>query len=196
MTDTRPLTPDSHPAVLAAITASCTALGFEMSCDLTTGQLLRSLAAARPGGRILELGTGAGVGAAWLLSGMTPDATLLTVEQDPALVAVATSHLGADPRIELVQDDGAALLDRLAGRRFDLIFADTWPGKFTHLEQALALLAPGATYLVDDLLPQPAWPADHAPKAAALTTHLLAHPDLHATYLDCSTGLLLATRRA
>ncbi|GAA2118271.1 hypothetical protein GCM10009759_65410 [Kitasatospora saccharophila] len=188
------LTTESHPAVLAAITEGCAALGFAMSCDLTTGQLLRTLAAARPGGRILELGTGAGTGTSWLLSGMDAGATLVSVELDEAVAAVAAEHLGADPRLELVTGDGAALIDSLAPGSFDLVFADTWPGKFHHLDQALALLAPGGLYLIDDLLPQPTWPEDHASSVTALVERLTTDPLLHATYLDCSTGLLLATR--
>lgn len=45
-------------------------LGFEMSCDPPAGALLRVLAAAvPPSGRILELGTGAGVGLSWIVDG-------------------------------------------------------------------------------------------------------------------------------
>ncbi|MFF2814037.1 O-methyltransferase [Kitasatospora cineracea] len=189
------LTTDSHPAVLAAIERGCAALGFAMSCDATTGQLLRTLAAARPGGRVLELGTGAGAGASWLLSGMDAAAMLVSVEQDAAVAAVAAEHLGADPRLRLVVGDGAELIDALAPGSFDLVFADTWPGKFHHLDQALELLAPGGLYLVDDLLPQPTWPDGHAPAVAALVERLTTDPRLHATRLDCSSGLLLATRR-
>ncbi|MFJ5229452.1 O-methyltransferase [Kitasatospora sp. NPDC088391] len=189
------LTADTHPAVLAAIEAECAALGFAMSCDAATGRLLRVLATARPGGRLLELGTGAGASTGWLLSGMDPAATLLSVELDPAPAAVAARVLGADPRLELVVGDGAELIDRLAGQRFDLVFADTWPGKFHHLDQALDLLAPGGLYLVDDLFPQPTWPADHAGAVAELRERLHADPRLHTVELDCSTGLLLATRR-
>ncbi|MFB7944366.1 O-methyltransferase [Kitasatospora phosalacinea] len=185
----------SHPAVLAAIAERCTALGFAMSCDPATGQLLRTLAAARPGGRLLELGTGAGAGTSWLLSGMDAGATLLSVELDAAVAAVAAEHLGADPRLELVVGDGAELIDAQAPGSFDLVFADTWPGKFHHLDQALDLLAPGGLYLVDDLLPQPTWPQEHAAAVTALVERLTADPRLHAASLDCSTGLLLATRR-
>ncbi|RKE22276.1 O-methyltransferase [Streptomyces sp. TLI_171] len=189
------LTVDNHPAVLAAIAEECAALGFAMSCDRATGELLRALAAARPGGRVLELGTGAGASASWLLSGMDADATLLSVEQDAAVAAVAAKHLGGDPRVELVVGDGAELIDRLAGQAFDLVFADTWPGKFHHLDQALDLLAPGGTYLVDDLFPQPTWPADHGRSVVELRERLRADPRLHVAELDCSTGLLLAVRR-
>ncbi|WP_119316763.1 NUDIX domain-containing protein, partial [Calidithermus terrae] len=43
--------------------------GFDRSCSLEVGRLLRQLA-ARPELRIAELGTGVGVGAAWMASGM------------------------------------------------------------------------------------------------------------------------------
>jgi hypothetical protein len=46
-----------------------------MSCDERTGCLLATLAATRPGGRLLELGTGVGEGTAWLLSGMPANAS-------------------------------------------------------------------------------------------------------------------------
>jgi len=39
-------------------------LGFTMGSEPRTGALLRTLAASKPGGRFLELGTGTGVGRA------------------------------------------------------------------------------------------------------------------------------------
>ena len=55
------------PAALSRIEARAAALGFDMSSDPKVGALLATLAASKPRGRSLELGTGAGVGAAWLL---------------------------------------------------------------------------------------------------------------------------------
>ncbi|MFF1834532.1 O-methyltransferase [Streptomyces sp. NPDC058231] len=180
--------------VLASITASCARVGFELSCEPHTGALLRTLAAAKPGGRVLELGTGAGMSAAWLLAGMTADSTLLTVESEAALVRIAEEHHGDDPRVRIVHDDAGALLDRIAGERFDLIFADTWVGKFERLDEALELLAPGALYVVDDLLPQATWPDGHATEADALLDRLLADARLVPTPLHWSSGLLVAAR--
>jgi predicted O-methyltransferase YrrM len=46
-------------------------LGFEQSCEADVGRLLAVLAAGVPGGgRILEIGTGAGVGTAWMVEGI------------------------------------------------------------------------------------------------------------------------------
>ena len=63
------------------------------------------LAASRPGGRLLELGTGVGVGTAWLLSGMTDDARLMTVELEQALSEHASALL-RDDRVEFRVGDG------------------------------------------------------------------------------------------
>jgi predicted O-methyltransferase YrrM len=188
----------TEPADLAALEAAAASLGFSMSSDRLTGALLRTLAASKPGGRLLELGTGAGLGTAWLLDGMDPAATLLTVDQDARVSGAAQRRLGADPRVTFQVGDGGALLETLTTeqRRFDLIFADTWPGKFTHLELALDLLAHGGLYLVDDLHPQATWPPDHAPKVPALMAALEQRQDLRLTRLHWSTGLILAARLA
>ena len=51
------------PALLAAIMADTRKLGF------MDGALLRLMAALKPGGHLLEIGTGTGVGTCWLLDG-------------------------------------------------------------------------------------------------------------------------------
>lgn len=191
----RPADLAGSPAdVLESLARSCARLGFDMSCDPRTGALLRTLAAARPGGRILELGTGAGMSTAWLLDGMAADSSLLTVESEENLVEVARQHLGHDTRVRFVHGDAGALIERLDGERFDLVFADTWAGKFERLDETLELLAPGALYVVDDLLAQPSWPEGHGPRAEALAERLMSDGRLRATRLDWSSGLIVAAR--
>ncbi|MEV6165561.1 class I SAM-dependent methyltransferase [Streptomyces sp. NPDC052052] len=189
---------EAEPQVLSRtmdlLTQACQDLGFEMSCEPSTGALLRTLAAAKPGGRILELGTGAGMSTAWLLAGMNEHAELLTVEQEGRLVEVARGQLGQDPRVSFVHGDAGELIGKLTGETFDLIFADTWAGKFEQLDETLELLAPGALYVVDDLLPQSTWPEGHGPRAEALAERLLTDERLTATRLDWSSGLIIATR--
>jgi predicted O-methyltransferase YrrM len=184
------------PAALAGIEADTRQLGFAMASEPRTGALLRSLAASKPGGRMLELGTGTGVGTAWILDGMDGASTLVTVDEDEACVSVAKKHLAPDPRLRFVVADGASVLRDLEGERFDLIFADTWPGKFHHLDTALALLAPGGIYVIDDLLPQANWPEDHAPKVENLLDALASRSDLVACRMAWSSGLIVATKRS
>lgn len=183
-----------RPAVLDAILAETRALGFEMASEPQTGSLLRTLAASKPHGKFLELGTGTGFGTASILSGMDAGSLLESVENDATVLAVARRHLAHDRRVTFYHEDGAAFLQRSPGRLFDFIYADTWPGKFVHLPEALALVAPGGLYVIDDLLPQPNWPEGHAPKVPRLIAELESRADLSITKLCWATGLIIATK--
>jgi predicted O-methyltransferase YrrM len=185
-----------RPAALAAIQRDTQEIGFTMASEIKTGALLAALAASKPGGRLLELGTGTGVGTAWLLSGMDATARLDTVDSDPAAVAVARRHLGDDPRVTFHITDGALFLEESADDRYDLIYADAWPGKFSHLDEALARLRVGGVYLIDDLLPQPNWPDGHAPKVPVLIDDLGRRPDFATVKLSWASGLMIVVRTA
>ncbi|HEX4947328.1 MAG TPA: class I SAM-dependent methyltransferase [Blastocatellia bacterium] len=184
------------PAKLKHIADATKAIGFTMASDHLTGSLLRTLAASKPGGTLLELGTGTGLATAWLLDGMDAQAKLLTVDNDDTVVSVAKQYLSDDARVTFSVRDGDAFLQSLLaeGQMFDLIFADTWPGKFWLLEETLSMLRRGGLYVIDDLLPQPNWPDGHAAKVATLIATLKQRQDLHLTQLNWSTGLLLATK--
>lgn len=187
-------TPNRLPTALPTLRARARDAGFLMSSEDRTGSLLSALAAARPAGRILELGTGVGEGTAWLLSGMDRDSRLVTVELDPAVQAIAQEQLGADTRVTFASGDGGTWLDDYDGELFDLVFADTWPGKFTHLDRALELVAPGGIYLIDDLCRQPGWPEDHDASVRRLLDGLDARDDFRCVRLAWASGLLMAVR--
>jgi predicted O-methyltransferase YrrM len=68
------------PHQLESIRLRTTELQFGMASEPLVGALLRALAASKPGGRLLELGTGTGIATAWLLDGMDADATLISVD--------------------------------------------------------------------------------------------------------------------
>jgi predicted O-methyltransferase YrrM len=184
------------PAELRDLLAVTQTMGFGLSSDMLTGSLLRTMAASKPAGQVLELGTGAGAGACWLLDGMDAASRLHTVDIAEGNVAVAKQFLGNDKRVTFYIEDGGAAILRMKsyGMKFDLIFADTMPGKYTHLDDALALLKAGGLYVIDDLLPQPTWPEGHAEKVPALIAALEARKDLRITKLNWSTGLILATK--
>ncbi|HUB49248.1 MAG TPA: class I SAM-dependent methyltransferase [Acetobacteraceae bacterium] len=199
MDDLAAITP---PASLAEIERRTAAFGFPMPSERLTGALLRALAAAKPGGQLLELGTGTGLATAWMLDGMDSRATLVTVDIDPGAQAIARALLGTDPRLTIVTEDAAAFLARLtasgiagAGGGFDLIFADAMIGKYEMLDETLALLRPGGFYLIDDMLPQASWPEGHAPKVPHLLATLAARPDLRLATLAWSSGVAVAVRR-
>lgn len=186
----------SHiPAVLESIKHDTESLGFKMSSDSQTGSLLATLAASKPSGHFLELGTGTGHGAAWILAGMDSLSALDTVESDEKLVAVAKKHLGHDSRVEFHVLDGAIFIEQAQGRLFDFIYADTWPGKFSHLDETLALLKTGGFYVIDDLLPQPTWPDNHAPRVPELLNKLESRSDLRLTQLCWASGLMIVSKK-
>jgi predicted O-methyltransferase YrrM len=183
------------PPALPAIQADTARLGFSMASEPKTGALLAALAAAKPGGRLLEIGTGTGIGTAWLLSGMDASARLDTVDTDRAAVDVARRHLDSDARVAFRLEDGAAFLARADPDTYDLVYADAWPGKFTHLDAALGCLRPGGVYVIDDLLPQPNWPEGHGAKVEALVADLEARPGFVTVGLAWASGVMLVVRQ-
>lgn len=184
----------SPPPVVDAIARETRDLDFIMGSESRVGALLRVLAAAKPGGRFLELGTGTGLATAWLLAGMDAGSTLVTVEADPTCAAVAKRHLGHDARLEVRIEDASAFLEATQQAPFDLIFADSLPGKYEGLERALGLLAPGGVYVIDDMLPQESWPADHAPRVDALLGELEQRRGFLRVELDWASGIVILVR--
>lgn len=190
--------------MIEATLESARTLGFTQSSDALTGSLLKTLAASKPGGRFLELGTGVGAGSAWLLAGMDAGSSLVTVERNTEQVEVAKEHLGSDPRITFWVGDGLEFLEK-PHDPFDFIFADTWPGKIEQPELALNLVAPGGFYVVDDM--ELGW-KDQSELGdvddyllgiwrgqRALTDVLAARSDFYTTRLAWSTGLMVCTRK-
>jgi predicted O-methyltransferase YrrM len=182
------------PLRLPQIMSETARLNFTMASDLLTGCLLRALSATKPAGNLLELGAGTGVATAWMLDGMDAEARLVSVEMDEAVLEVAKNCLGDDLRVTFVHADGGEWLRRAEPDQFDLIFADSWPGKYTHLDEALRSLKRGGLYVVDDMLPQPNWPDGHAQRADELISILENRDDLVITKLNWSTGIIIGTK--
>ncbi len=127
MDDTTNLNP---PAVLRDLLAVTQTMGFGLSSDALTGSLLRTLAASKPAGQLLELGTGTGAGACWLLDGMDAASRLHTVDVDEANVAVARQFLGNDKRItwwDAKADMGARLAEIGVIERIEQLRAELQP---------------------------------------------------------------------
>lgn len=169
-------------------------VNFKMGSDVLTGNLLQSLAAAKPKGRFLEIGTGTGLSAAWILNGMDSQSTLLSVDNNPDLSSVAQQFLGSDDRLTLRAADGGEFIKSLVGQTFDFIFADSWPGKYNTFEETLRLVALGGFYVIDDMLPQPNWPEGHQISVDELLIKLDALKDFHVCKMNWSTGLVVCTR--
>lgn len=183
-----------YPVALPQIETNTREVQFGMSSEPLVGALLRVLAASKPGGRILELGTGTGLATAWLLDGMDAGASLTSVDVNVSLQRLAGQVLAQDKRLTLVTEDGAYFLRKQPPQSFDLIFADAMPGKYEGLEDALAALKIGGFYVIDDMLPQPNWPDGHAGKVPVLLNRLGSHPDFVIVPVSWASGVVVAVR--
>jgi predicted O-methyltransferase YrrM len=181
------------PVQYKNIEAATKKLSFNMASDLQTGSLLKTLVAAKRSGRILELGTGSGLATSWILQGMDSNSHLVTVENNGILLSIAQQQLEHE-RIHFVLADGYEWLKNYSGEKFDLIFADTMPGKYDLFEEAIELLKIGGLYIIDDMLPQPNWPEGHAERVEKFIIKLENRKDLTLTKLNWSTGIIIATK--
>ena len=182
------------PAPVAAAKRRARDHRFTKSCDDRVGKLLAVLAATvPPGGRILEIGTGAGVGLGWIVSGLErrDDVHVLSVEGDLKLSSVARSWKWPG-WVEILTDDAAAILPDLGA--FDLVFADAAPVKYGDPEALVRLLRDGGTLVIDDLARTPRDTPEQLAERARLCTALLHHPELKAIGLDWATNLIVASR--
>jgi predicted O-methyltransferase YrrM len=166
-----------------------------MPSDRETGCLLRALCASKPGGNFLEIGTGTGLSACWMLDGMDEESRLLSIDNDPQVVAVAQKHLG-DPRLTLQVGEGLTLIQSLEPSSYDLIFADAMPGKYERFDLTVQLLRIGGLCVLDDMLPQSNWPDSHPARVDELVASIARNHALQAVSLDWSTGIIICTKVA
>jgi predicted O-methyltransferase YrrM len=162
------------PPIVVRARALAAEAGFPLSRDESTagasaslpgvGRFLAMLAAGCADSRIAELGTGAGVGTAWIASAMPASAQLITIEIDPELAAAARDLFAGDPRVRVLTGDALALIP--GHGPFVLLFADGGARDYAGLVDLLAI---GGRIVVDDVTPEKALPPDspfrgHDPK--------------------------------
>jgi predicted O-methyltransferase YrrM len=177
------------------IDAATKSSGFTMASDILTCSLLRTLAASKPSGKFLELGTGTGLSTSWILDGMDKDSTLISIDNDPLFLEIAKDKLGFDNRLNVVLADGGKWIEENRNQQFDYIFADTWHGKYLLIDEVLSMLNKGGFYIIDDMLPQPNWPEGHQEKVMKLVAYLEAREDLVMTKQVWATGIIIAVKK-
>ncbi|UOY06746.1 class I SAM-dependent methyltransferase [Muricauda sp. SCSIO 64092] len=182
------------PEVYGKLLEKSSEIGFTMPSDVYIGSLLKTLVASKPNGNFLELGTGIGLSLSWMVDGMDATSTLTTLDNDAELVEIAKSYFGGDKRVTISCAEGGSWLEEYKGEKFDLVFADAWPGKYSHLELMLEQLKPGGFYIVDDMKQQPNWPDGHGKKVLELIRYLEGRNDMELTKMDWSTGIVIAVK--
>lgn len=200
--------PGTPPLVHSAI-AAARSTGFPLSKDDPayvpgrasaslpgTGRFLAMLAAGCQAGRIAELGTGTGIGTAWMASAMPADCTLVTAELDPARAAVAAEVLAADPRVQVLTGDAITVLAPLAP--FDLIFSDGGMRDTAGFAQLVGMLRPGGHIVLDDVTPMAVLPPDSPLRQEDFKRDVFAAEErlvwAEAVLADLENSLLVGTR--
>lgn len=191
MNDTKIL---KRPEVYKDLCLKSKEIGFTMPSDIYVGNLLKTLVSSKPKGHFLELGTGMGLSLSWMIDGMDSDSTLISIDNDDKLIAIAQDFFGYDKRVSLVCADGADWIQNYSGNGFDLVFADAWPGKYSELDEVLSLITLGGFYIIDDMAHQQNWPEGHEKNVNRLVEYLEHRSDFNLTKMNWSTGLIIAVR--
>lgn len=127
--------------------------GFDRSCSPEVGRLLHVLAGSRGRDRVAEIGTGCGVGTAWIVSALPSGVPVYTAEIDERRAAAATEVFGGDPDVHVLAGDWRTLLPQHAP--FDLVFFDAAKQQRPEEDGELVagMLVPGGVAVLDDLTP-------------------------------------------
>ncbi|WP_375491080.1 O-methyltransferase [uncultured Jatrophihabitans sp.] len=134
--------------------------GLEFGCTpigAAGGAALRVLAAATGARSVVEVGTGAGVSALYLLGGMAEDGVLTTIdiegEHQRAAKEALTAAGVAPSRYRLINGSASEVLPRLRDAAYDLVLVDADKTAYSvYYEQALRLLRPGGVVAIDNAL--------------------------------------------
>jgi predicted O-methyltransferase YrrM len=186
-------TPHAEPPLVAAALVSAAAHGFAHSCSPEVGRLLRVLAASVRRGTIAEIGSGCGVGAAWICSSLGPRTAFVTVEADADRAAATRTVLAGVPNASVITGDWRAIL---AHRPFALAFVDVADAKHA-VDAIVDALEPGGVALLDDLTPFDHWPEAWRGRPDPIREAWLHHPDLTATEIlvTPASAAIIAVRR-
>ncbi len=184
----------NRPKIHGEIERKSVEIGFTMPSDLHIGTLLKTLITSKPNSNLLELGTGVGLSLSWMVDGMDSGSQLISVDNDPELIAIAEHYFDEDKRVKTICADGTEWINNYKGGPFDLIFADAWPGKYSGIAEILDLVKVGGFYVVDDMTAQANWPEGHQDHVDGLVAYLENRDDFNLTKLNWSTGVIIAVR--
>jgi len=182
------------PDIYKSVQSASNDINFPMPSDLQTGSLLRTLVASKPKGQFLELGTGTGLSLSWIVEAMDSASHVISIDNSELYLAIAKKHFAGYSSVNIINQDANDWIKNNQNKRFDLIFADAWPGKYESLNETLNLLKVGGLYIIDDMLPQPNWPDGHQDNVNKLVSYLDTRTDLRLTRMGWSTGLIIAAK--
>ena len=186
---------ESHlPILVQHANELATRIGFTKSCIPPVGRMLYMLTSMYPLGRIGEIGTGCGVGAAWIVSALKPEAEFYSIEHNHDLVNVSRSLFASFPNTRILHGHWTELLPHAP---FDLLFVDASEPKQTMPDILFSSLRVGGTLVVDDMTPEDQKPIEKRNEIDPVRQRLLHSADLAAyeIFLPPDSAMILATRR-
>jgi caffeoyl-CoA O-methyltransferase len=120
----------------------------------TGGRFLELVARSRSPRKVLEIGSGAGYSALWLMKGMGGKGTVDAIEQNPQVVKALESVVrksGKEGQIRIHRGRALSVLKHIRGP-YDLIFIDADKEEYPeYLKQALRLSQPGSVIIADNM---------------------------------------------
>ncbi len=190
------------------IRAHARAKAAEIGCVAVNpgaGAVLRTFAAAIDAKNVVEIGTGAGVSALWLLEGMNPDGILTSVdnEAEHQLIAKdAIAQAGISPnRVRLIHGNPQEVLGRLTEAAYDIVLISCRPLELqSHVDRAMKLLSPSGLLIIDrallnDKLADPNQTDAETTAARGVIESLASNEDLIGALLPVGGGLLVAVKK-
>jgi len=147
----------SIPTLVQQAQTLATQLEFSESSHPEVGRLLSVLTSHIIQGQIAEIGTGCGVGAAWIASALHPDTTFITIESNRDRATLVQQIFSYQSNVRVLQGDWH---DLLIYAPFDLIFADGGKAKFAEPQTLINALKLGGLIVLDDLTPEEYWPPE------------------------------------
>lgn len=191
-----------------AIKVAARARGVEIGTNDPTqgaGSYLSFLAQLLKAQSVVEIGTGSGVGALWLLDGMLKSGTLTSIDDEAEHTSIAKQALLeadiAPSRFRLITNPVMDVMTKLTDRAYDIVIYRHNPEDLTYaISEAQRILRSGGVFVIDNFFggSKVSDPAQRDPKTVALREagkSLKADSENWSTTLiPVGDGLLLATK--
>jgi len=187
---------------------SARARGVEIGVTDTTsgsGAYLKHLAHILSAQSVVEIGTGSGVGALWVLEGMMASGTLTSIDDEmehsnAAKMALQDADI-AQSRFRLITNPVMDVMTKLTDRAYDLVIFRHNPEDISYAAtEAHRILRSGGVFVIDNFFGggKVSDPAQRDPKTVALRDagKLIKNDPEHwvTTLIPVGDGLLLATK--
>ncbi|CAB4334909.1 MAG: methyltransferase [Actinobacteria bacterium] len=180
----------------------------EVGCPVVSngvGSALRMLATAVQASAVVEIGTGAGISALWLLEGMTTDGVLTSIDSEAEHQLIARDTLAESDfqasRVRLINGKVDEVLSRLSESAYDIVLIS---GRVMELESqihsAMTLLRSGGLLLIDralwhDRVADPSARDDETVAMRSALSLLAASENWVCSLLPVGAGLLVCVKK-